>query len=116
LKKAIEHLSDFDYLAYQSQEIGLTNYANVSTCNEVVLELGCRVEGNAKKTGKLALTLLAPTLHDVGWHRHRRAAQLATKGRMLSAPNPAGNAVGVECHYMRFLPDLEILEIRHPER
>ena len=58
-------------------------------------------------------TLLAAALDDVGRYRHRGSDDLAPERRMLHRPDLPSDPVSIESHRMRFLPDFELLEIRH---
>ncbi len=62
----MEHLSDFRQLRGEGVDRGFGKGMDIAGRNQVVLELGGRVESVAEEAGKLALARLAAALDDVG--------------------------------------------------
>ena len=94
-KKAVEHLSDLDHLADESQRIRGANGCHITRGDNVVLEFGRGIERYPQKAGVLAGTLLTAALDDIRWHRHRGSRHLAPKRSVLHSSDLPGDPVNI---------------------
>jgi hypothetical protein len=111
LQETIQHHPHFFQWRKDLNEGGGRNDPEVAGDYQVMLELGCRAQGIAKKAAELRFALLFSPFNDVSLNRHRRANDLTSQGGVLRPSNRERYLVGAQRERMRLLPNAKFLEI-----
>jgi hypothetical protein len=86
---------------------------DVSSHDQVILELTSGIECDAQEPRKLSFAILPSALDNICGNGHRGSNQLPSQGYIVRPANPCRNPMSMQRQGVRFLPNVQFLEVAH---